>query len=62
MGKKRQSNRKHSDEFRREAVRLMEERGEHTISDVAKSIRVRPGQLYEWRKNYAAQPRPAGME
>ena len=44
--------RKHTDDFKREAVRLMETRGERTVADVAESLGVSDGQLHDWKKKF----------
>jgi transposase len=48
MGKRR----KYTDEFKREAVRLMESRGERTIADVAESLGVAENLLHSWKRTY----------
>ena len=50
MAKRKKKNRSHSEDFKREAVRLMEARGDATVAEVAESIGVRTSQLYEWKK------------
>ena len=40
---------KYTDEFKREAVRAMEQRGGRTIVEVAKELGLNPKQLYNWR-------------
>ena len=45
--------RKYTEQFKREAVRLMAHRGERTAADVAKDVGVRANQLYRWQKQYA---------
>lgn len=53
-------NRKYTEEFKREAVRQLEQRGERSGADLATSLGVRPAQLYQWRRQYsdtAAQAR-----
>ena len=47
--------RKHSEEFKKEAVRLMQERGDQTVAEVAASLKLVVSQLYAWRKKYGAQ-------
>lgn len=49
MGKRK----RHTDEFKREAVRLMETRGERSIADVAEGLGVLTNQLYDWRRKYS---------
>jgi transposase len=48
MGKRK----KYTDEFRREAVRVMMMRGERSVEDVASSLGVAPSLLHAWRKLY----------
>ena len=43
---------RYSEEFRREAVRLMETRGERSIKDVANGLGITSPILYEWRRKY----------
>ena len=62
MAKKRKKRRQHPEEFRRQAVRLLESRGEQTAAEVAADLGVSSGQLYQWRKELGSvQERPAGM-
>lgn len=49
MGK----HRKYTEEFRREAVRVVESRGNRTIRDVAESLGVAESLLHGWRAKYA---------
>jgi transposase len=54
MGVLKVSNgKKYNEEFKREAVRLMEGRGSRTIEQIADDIGVGAGQLYKWRQQYA---------
>jgi transposase len=46
--------RRHTKEFKRDAVRLMETRGDRTIADVAESLGVAENLLHNWRKAYSA--------
>jgi transposase len=41
---------KHAEEFKREAVRLMENRGERTVADVAASLGVAENLLHAWKR------------
>lgn len=41
---------KHPEEFKREAVRLLETRGERTVSDVAASLGVAENMLHAWKR------------
>lgn len=44
--------RTYTDEFRREAVRVMMTRGERSVADVAASLGVAENLLHLWRKKY----------
>ncbi len=46
MGKRR----KYTEEFKREAIRLMESRGERTVADVAESLGVAENLLHAWKR------------
>lgn len=60
---KKKKRRQYPDEFKRQAVRLLESRGEQTAAEVATDLGVSAGQVYQWRKELGArQERPAGME
>ena len=48
---------RHTEEFKREAVMAMESRGTRSIDDVAKGLGISPSQLHEWRKTYGAEAR-----
>lgn len=43
---------KHAEEFKREAVRLLETRGERTVADVAASLGIAENLLHAWKKKY----------
>lgn len=43
---------KHTEEFKREAVRLLEGRGERTVADVGESLGVAENLLHAWKKKY----------
>ena len=45
---------KHAEEFKREAVRLLESRGERTVSDVAASLGVAENLLHAWKRKYGS--------
>ena len=45
---------KHAEEFKREAVRLLETRGERTVADVAASLGVAENLLHSWKKKYGS--------
>ena len=48
---------RHTEEFKREAVRLMLSRGERTVEDVAQSIGATEGDLHRWRAKYGGSVR-----
>ena len=43
----------YSEEFKREAVRLLLTRGERPVAEVAKGLGVSSSQLYQWQRRYA---------
>jgi transposase len=45
----------HTEEFKREAVRLMVNRGERTVDQVADDVGVTSGQLYRWQGQYGGK-------
>ena len=45
---------KHAEEFKREAVRLLENRGERTVSDVAASLGVAENLLHAWKRKFGS--------
>lgn len=51
---KKTQRRKHSTEFKVEAVRAVEQRGERTVAEVAKSLGVAESGLHTWRKQYGS--------
>jgi transposase len=50
--KPKKKRKKHAEEFKREAVRLLEGRGERTVADVAASLGVAENLLHAWKKTY----------
>ena len=48
---------RYTEEFKIEAVRLMLNRGERTVSDVAEALGVRANQLHRWRQRYESAVR-----
>ena len=50
MGTKKRT--KYTDDFKREAVRQLEERGRRTAEEVGVSVGVAPALLYKWRRQY----------
>jgi transposase-like protein len=51
--------RKHSEEFKREAVRMMMSRGERSIEDVARSLGIVSSLLGKWHTKYASSVKAA---
>ncbi len=49
MAKRKQ----YTEEFKREAVRLLVTRGERSASDVAKGLGVAESMIYQWRKLFS---------
>src|SRR5690606_16486657 len=61
MGSAKVSNGKiYNEEFKREAVRLMESRGSRTVEHVAADLGVGEGQLYKWRQQYGTSSSSRG--
>lgn len=52
--KTKRKRKRHAEEFKIEAVRLLEGRGERTIADVAASLGVAENQLHAWKKKYGS--------
>ena len=52
MAKKQRS--KYDDNFRREAVRLLETRGSRSVEDVAESLGVHQSLLHRWKKKFGS--------
>lgn len=50
--------RKYTEEFKREAVRLMETSGK-AVAQIARDLGVNDNNLYRWRGVYGSQPPPA---
>lgn len=51
--KKKKTRKKYTEEFKREAVRLLETRGERTAADVASGLGVAENLLHRWRQVYS---------
>lgn len=54
MSKEVKVRRRHSVEFKKEAVRQLETRGSRTVADVAAGLGISPNQLHSWRNEYGA--------
>jgi transposase len=48
---------RHTEEFKREAVAMVESRGSRSIEGVATGIGVATGLLFKWRKQYGSDVR-----
>ena len=47
---------RHTEEFKRNAVGLMNARGNRSVTDIADDLGVAASQLYRWAQQYSAQP------
>lgn len=45
---------KYTEEFKKEAIRLLESRGERTIADVAAGLGIADNLLHSWRQRYGS--------
>jgi transposase len=54
MSKKSPKRKQYTAEFRAEAVRLMEQRGSRTISEIAQSLGIADNMLHAWKKKAGA--------
>ena len=52
--KSKSKRKKHPDAFKREAVRLLEGRGERTVADVAAGLGVAENMLHAWKKKFGS--------
>jgi len=52
--KTKKKRKKHPEEFKREAVRLLESRGERSIADVAAGLGVAENLLHAWKKKFGS--------
>jgi transposase len=60
--KTKRKRKRHAEEFKREAIRLLEGRGERTVADVAASLGVAENQLHAWKKKYGGAAEQVGKE
>jgi transposase len=49
-------NKKYTEEFKRDAVRLMKNRGKRTVAQIADDLGVTDGMLYKWAEKFDQQP------
>jgi transposase len=52
--KTKSKRKKHAEQFKLEAVRLLETRGERTVAEVASSLGVAESLLHSWKKKYGS--------
>lgn len=52
MSKKNQKRKRYSSDFKAEAVRLLDQRGERTIAEVAQSLGVAESMLHSWKRQH----------
>ena len=52
MSKKSAKRKRYTDEFKAEALRLVEQRGSRTIGEVAASIGISEGLLHSWKRRH----------
>lgn len=52
MPKKKQKRKRYPDEFKAEAVRLVLERGDRTVGEIAESLGVSESLLHSWKSRY----------
>ena len=52
MAKRRNTRVKYDDDFKREAVRLMDARGSRTVDDIAESLGVSSSMLHRWKQRF----------
>jgi transposase len=52
--KSKSKRKKHPEAFKREAVRLLEGRGERTIADVAAGLGVAENMLHAWKRKFGS--------
>ena len=52
--KTKSKRKKHPEQFKLEAVRLLETRGERTVADVAAGLGVAESLLHSWKKKYGS--------
>ena len=52
MSKKNQKRKRYSADFKAEAVRLLEQRGDRTIAEIALSLGVAESMLHSWKRQH----------
>jgi transposase-like protein len=52
MNKKSQKRKRYSADFKAEAVRLMDQRGDRTITEIAQSLGVAENMLHAWKRQH----------
>ena len=59
---KRSTRAKYDENFKREALRLMETRGSRTVEDVAESLGVSSSMLHRWKQKFGRKARTSPAE
>jgi transposase len=54
MSKKTVKRKSYPDEFKAEAVRLVEQRGDRTVAEIAQSLGVAENMLHAWKRQHAS--------
>jgi len=49
---KKQKRKRYSEEFKAEAVRLVEQRGDRTVAEIAQSLGVAENMLHAWKRQH----------
>jgi len=52
MGTKKQKRKRYTTEFKEEAVRLLGQRGDRTVAEIAESLGVAESMLHSWKSRY----------
>ncbi len=55
MSKKNQKRKRYSADFKAEAVRLMDQRGNRTVAEVAESLGIAESMLHSWKRQHAPE-------
>jgi len=49
---KKQKRKRYTDEFKAEAVRLVEQRGDRTVAEIAQSLGIAENMLHAWKRQH----------
>jgi transposase len=53
---------KYTEQFKKDAVRLLHNRGARSAEDVAESVGIHPSLLYRWQQQYASEAAGSAAE